>query len=90
MAESKKKATKKEVVDKDEDVIKSVKKTKVKEKPIEQVLDEELLPENEVEVKTKTNKKTKAEVEIPVKAEVAETDEAVLTSEEKKSISPEK
>jgi hypothetical protein len=40
MTESKKKTTKKEVVEKDEDIAKPVKKAKVKEKLIEKVLEE--------------------------------------------------
>jgi len=50
MTESKKKTTRKEVVEKDEVVVKPVKKAKVKEtkeKLIEQALDEEILPEVE-------------------------------------------
>ena len=48
MTESKKKTTKKEVVENEDAVIKPVKKAKAKEKLIEQVLDEELEQDKEV------------------------------------------
>jgi len=68
MTESKKKTTKKEVVDKDEDVVKPVKKAKVKEIPLEQVLDEELQPGEDDDVKLKSTRKTK-----PAADDAAET-----------------
>ena len=60
MTESKKKTTKKEVVEKNDDVVKPVKKAKVKEtkeKLIEQALEEEILPVQEEAVKAKPPKK---------------------------------
>jgi small subunit ribosomal protein S1 len=87
MTESKKKATKKEVVEKEESP-KPVKKAKViketKEKLIEEALEEELIPETEVKVKAP--KKVKEAVEAVEAAEAVETAEAAeeIKLEEKK------
>jgi small subunit ribosomal protein S1 len=95
MTESKKKTTKKEVVEKNDDVVKPVKKAKVKEtkeKLIEQALEEEILPVQEEAVKAKASKK---ETEI-VKAEVTESSESVkeeireVSAEVKKEKKPKK
>jgi len=90
MTESKKKTTRKEVVNKNEDVVKPVKKAKVKEtkvketkeKLIEQALEEEILPvEEEVAVKAKASKKA----EETVTAAEPETIEPVLDETEEVS-----
>ncbi len=96
MTEPRKKATKKEVVGKNEDVVKPVKKAKVKEtkeKLIEQALEEEILPvDEEPSVKEKTPKKA-AE---PAKAEEPETVEPIqsevkeVSEEVKKENKPKK
>jgi small subunit ribosomal protein S1 len=89
MTESKKKTPKKEVVERDEDVVKPVKKPKVKEtkeKLIEQAFEEEAIHvEEEATVEAKTSKK---EAE-PVKKEESDTSEPVraevkIVSEEAK------
>jgi small subunit ribosomal protein S1 len=100
MTESKKKTTKKEVVKKDEDVVKPVKKVKVKEtkeKIIEQALEEELLPEREEEiVKAKTSKKAaetdkaeQPETAEPVKSEISEVSEEVKKEKKPKKVKAE-
>ncbi|MCX6330328.1 MAG: 30S ribosomal protein S1 [Bacteroidia bacterium] len=83
MTESKKKTTKKEVVEKKEDAVKPVKKAKVKEskeKLIEQALEEETIPEKEEKpVKTTAPKKSKEEPKEELKEELKE--EAVETAQ---------
>ncbi len=97
MTESKKKTTKKEIVDKKEDVVKSVKKVKVKEtkeKLIEQALEEEILPvTEEAVVKTKTLKKAAETVKTaepetvePVQSEVKEVSEEVKKEKKPKKV----
>jgi len=100
MTESKKKTTKKEVVEKNEEIVKPVKKAKVKEtteKLIEEAL-EEVLPENEEALaKEKAPKKTIETDEVAAEAEEHseaaaqfETVEAAEAAEIKKEKKPKK
>ncbi|MCX6302012.1 MAG: 30S ribosomal protein S1 [Bacteroidia bacterium] len=95
MTESKKKTTKKEVVEKKEDAVKPVKKVKVKEtkeKLIEQALEEEVLPETvEADIKPKASKKAaepEKETEPEPEAVISEVKE--VSEEEKKEKRPKK
>ena len=72
MTESKKKPVKKEKVEKNEDGLKPAKKAKVKEikeKPVKQIIEEEILPEEEAsvvsEVSQKVEEAAKFAVEVP-------------------------
>jgi len=60
MTESKKKPVKKEKVEKNEDGLKPAKKAKVKEikeKPVKQIIEEEILPEEEASVVSEVSQK---------------------------------
>ena len=85
MTESKKKPVKKEKVENNEDGIKPAKKAKVKEikeKPVKQIIEEEILPEEEVSVLSESSEK----IEEAVKTDVEETAVAVdETLKEKKA-----
>jgi len=85
MTESKKKPVKKEKVENNEDGIKPAKKAKVKEikeKPVKQIIEEEILPEEEVSVVSESSEK----IEEAVKNDVEETAVAVdETLKEKKA-----
>ena len=85
MTESKKKPVKKEKVENNEDGIKPAKKAKVKEikeKPVKQIIEEEILPEEEVSVVSGSSEK----IEEAVKTDVEETAVAVdETLKEKKA-----
>jgi len=85
MTESKKKPVKKEKVENNEDGIKPAKKAKVKEikeKPVKQIIEEEILPEEEVSVVSESSEK----IEEAVKTDVEETAVAVdETLKEKKA-----
>jgi small subunit ribosomal protein S1 len=101
MTESKKKATKKGIVEKNEDVVKPVKKVKVKEakeKLIKEALEEDILPvEQEEPVRVKTSKIAsesveEAEPETPesVKTEIKEVRDEVKKEKKPKKVKAEK
>ncbi len=89
MTESKKKPVKKEKVENNEDGLKPAKKAKVKEikeKPVKQIIEEEILPEEEASVVSEVSQKVEEAIKIAVEVTPVATDEPLKEKKVRKTI----
>jgi small subunit ribosomal protein S1 len=89
MTESKKKPVKKEKVEKNEDGLKPAKKAKVKEikeKPVKQIIEEEILPEEEASVVSEVSKKVEEAAKFAVEVTPVAADEPLKEKKVRKTI----
>jgi small subunit ribosomal protein S1 len=89
MTESKKKPVKKEKVEKNEDGLKPAKKAKVKEikeKPVKQIIEEEILPEEEASVVSEVSQKVEEAAKFAVEVTPVAADEPLKEKKVRKTI----
>jgi small subunit ribosomal protein S1 len=89
MTESKKKPVKKEKVENNEDGLKPAKKAKVKEikeKPVKQIIEEEILPEEEASVVSEVSKKVEEAAKFAVEVTPVAADEPLKEKKVRKTI----
>jgi small subunit ribosomal protein S1 len=89
MTESKKKPVKKEKVEKNEDGLKPAKKAKVKEikeKPVKQIIEEEILPEEEASVVSEVSQKVEETAKFAVEVTPVAADEPLKEKKVRKTI----